>query len=123
MFRLIPRMLLRPTTLAVLAIAAAWGLWWLWPERPISVLRIKDRDRVSDAVFSPDGRYLHIGLIDYDDERPRTARWRLLRSCDGVNVIPESQVLGSARFLENDCALLRDYGAAKLVHLPTEEIR
>ena len=105
MFRFIPRLLLRPTTLAVLAIAAAWVGWWLWPERPLTVLlKIGEQDaclvhagclhtghhvphQLAEVAFAPHARH---HALEY--RRPlRRVMHRRAGKVVALNAIPDEK--------------------------------
>jgi len=115
MFRLILRLLLRPTTLAVLAIAVTWGGWWLRPERPLSSFQTRDIGRPTEVHISPDGRYIHSLYIEMPKYIIRgddlgdslTQITALFQVPSGHDIIPKKQVHSEVTFLENGGALLQ----------------
>jgi hypothetical protein len=72
------------TLLILFALAVAWGLWWVWPERPLRELAFTNVSGSARASVSGDGK--SIKIVDRNKERAHVVR--CISPATGIEIQP-----------------------------------
>lgn len=83
------------TLLILFALGAAWGLWWVWPERPvreIAIDRTPDIETLEYATISPSGRMVLLSTAPAYGDNVEMWHSRVVCLDDGSDVLDPKMI-------------------------------